>query len=357
MKYPLNKLDSYFLNYNKITEDTEYEVLHVDAKDFITVNRIDLVIKYYYIKCREKNENYDFAKDLYKKHIEAFSDSTFSEPGNSNKNSIEKYIEYFNDMIEDFKENGFNSNISIIPIGKNYELLDGSHRTACAIYFNEKVKVIRFPNLSVDYGFKFFKRRLLDDFYLDFIAKEFAALNNSIYILFAWPKIVKSKNIKAIDEILNKNHCEVIYRKKLKFNRNEFRNLIFQMYKDEPWIGHARNNFEGINLKAELCYSKTGLVEVYILNCYSLDLLNRTKEELREFFGIEKSSVHTSDTKKETMEILNLILDKNYNELLYNNFEKNRNLKFSWIKYWGRKIRYVYRKTINNIKCILGKPV
>lgn len=32
-KYPLNKLDDYFLKYNKITEDTEYEVFDIYAKD------------------------------------------------------------------------------------------------------------------------------------------------------------------------------------------------------------------------------------------------------------------------------------------------------------------------------------
>ncbi|MEK6266347.1 MAG: hypothetical protein N2B06_16505 [Clostridium sp.] len=357
MKYPLDKLDNYFLNYNKITEDMEYEIFDIYAKDMITVNRIDLVVKYYYIECREKNQDLDFAKELYKKHIEAFTDGTFSEQGNSNKNSLEKYIEVFDNLIDDFKVNGYSSDISIIPIGKNYELLDGSHRTACAAYFNQKIKVIRFPNLSVDYGFEFFKWRLLDDFYLDFIANKFAMLKDNIYILIAWPQIAGSNNIKVIDEILEKNQCKVIYRKRLKFNREGLWNLIFQIYKDEPWIGHNKSNFKGITVKTDLCYDKSGCVEIYILNCPYLQSLSMAKDEIRESFGIGKSSIHTSDTKKETTEILNFIFDKNYDEILYNSFQLNRSLKHSWIKYFGRKIRNKYRVSINNIKSILSKPV
>jgi hypothetical protein len=357
MKYPLNKLDNYFLNYNKITEDMEYEVFDIYAKDIITVNRIDLVVKYYYIECREKNQNLDFAKELYEKHIEVFTDGTFSEQGNLNKNSIERYFEVFDNLIDDFKENGFNADISIIPIGNNNELLDGSHRTACAAYFNQKIKVIRFPNLSVDYGFKFFKMRLLDDFYLDFIAKEFAVIKDNIHILFAWPKIACNRNIKVIDEILEKNQCKVIYHKKLKFCREELWNLIFQIYKDEHWIGHNKNNFKGITLKTDLCYDKNEFVEINILSCPHLQSLTKVKEEIRQYFGIGTSSIHTSDTKKETIEILNFIFEENYDKLLYTNFQQNRRLNRSWIKCIGRKIRNKYRVIINSIKKFLGKPV
>lgn len=357
MKYPLNKLDNYFLNYNKITEDIKFELFDIDAKDLVMESRIDLIVKYYYISCREKNQNLSFAKELYEKHIEAFTDSTFSEQGNPNKNSIEKYIEVFDNLIDNFKKTGFDSDISIIPVGKNYELLDGSHRTACAVYFNQKVKVIRFPNLSVNYDFKFFKRRLLDDFYLDFIAKEFVVLKSNIRVLFAWPQIAGNRNNKVIEEILEKKQCKVIYRKRLKFNREGLRNLVFQIYKDEPWIGHNKNNFKGVTLKADMCYAKSGHVEIYLVNSTSLKLLAMAKNEMRQYFGVGKSSIHTSDTKKETMEILNFIFDKNYDKLLYNSYKQNLSLKHSWAKYFGRKIRNKYRVTINNIKDIFGKPV
>lgn len=195
MRYPFNKLNKYFLKKYKIKEDSEYELFDIYAKNLLTIKRIDLVIKYYYIECREKNKNLEFAREIYIKHIEAFTDGTFTEAGNPDKNSIEKYIEAFDDLIDDFKINGYCSDISIIPIGKDNELIDGSHRTACAAYFNQKIRVMRFSNISVDYGLEFFKRRLLDDYYLYFIAIEYGIIKDDIYVLF---KILKNISIKHI---------------------------------------------------------------------------------------------------------------------------------------------------------------
>lgn len=356
MKEPFNKLEKYFLEYNKITEDTSYKIFDICAKDLIQANRIDLVVKYYYIDCRENNSNLDFARELYKKHIEAFTDSTFTEEGNANKNSIEKYFEVFNHLIDSFKEEGYRPDISLIPIGKNYEILDGSHRTACAAYFNQKVKVIRFPGLWVNYGFDFFRRRLLDDYYLDFIAKKYSELSNKVYLLFSWPKIRKRQG-HYVYEILEKHQCSIIYSKKLKFNRENFWHLIYQIYKDEHWIGYSKNNFKGITEKAELCYDPNGYVGLYILECPSVEALSFAKDELRTFFGIGKSSIHTSDSKEETIEILNFTLDKNYDQRLQDSFLKNKNTNHSRIKYFGRKVRHAYRLIINKIKVSIGKPV
>lgn len=357
MNNTLNKLDKYFLSYNKITQDTEYEVFEIDPKELITERRIDLVVKYYYIQCRENNENISFARELYDKHIEAFTDGTFQEHGNKHKNSIDRYIETFHNLIDEFKKKGFDSSISIIPIGKNYELLDGSHRVACAAYFKQRIKVARFPDLSVDYGIKFFKLRLLDDYYLDFIVKEYAALKNNIQLLIAWPKIAESRKLNVVQEILDKNGCKIIYKKKLRFSREELWNLIFQIYKQEHWIGHTKNNFEGITLKADLCYDNNGLLEVYVIDTPSIEMLNSAKQKIREFFLIGKSSIHTTDSKKETLDILMFIFDKNYNTLLYDSVQQLKEMKYCRIRYFFRKIRHVYRVTVNRIKRLVGKPV
>jgi hypothetical protein len=349
-KYPLNKLHNYFLNYNEITKDTEYTLFDIDAKELITANRIDLVVKYYYIECREKNNNFEFAKELYIKHIEAFSDGTFSEQGNSNKNSIEKYLQVFNSLIDDFKINGYKEDISIIPIGKNYALLDGSHRTACAAYFNQKIKVIQFNHLFVDYGFNFFRKRLLDDIYLDFISTKYIILKDNIYVLFVWPKITKHKDNKMVYEILN-DKCNIIYNRKFKMESKEFGNLLYHVYKDEHWIGYKKNSFKGLTKKTEQCYDKNGLVEIFLVDCTYVEILTKIKEELRNLFEIGKDSIHSTDTKKETIEILNYIFAEKYK----GNFIDN--LKYDRVKYIGRKIRYMYRVIINQIKYMIGKPI
>ncbi len=45
-----------------------------------------------------------FAKEIYKDHIRAFSLGKFTEPGNEEKNSIERFIEEFQKTFKDIKK-------------------------------------------------------------------------------------------------------------------------------------------------------------------------------------------------------------------------------------------------------------
>lgn len=329
----------------------------MEAKELINHKRIDLVVKYYYIKARETGQNLEMAREMYEKHIEAFTDGTFTEQGNKKKNSIDKYLETFHALIEDFRENGFNEEISLIPVGKDNEILDGAHRAACAIYFNKRVKVVRFPHLSVDYGFDFFKRRLLDDFYLDFIAKEYVNLKKEGYVMFVWPKVGTDKNMDYIEKVLNADECTIIYKKRLTVDKSELWNLIFQIYKDEHWIGYKGNKFKSVDDKRNLCYDEGGRLGIYILSCPSTEYLVHQKEKLRAYFGVEKASLHTTDTYEQSIEILDKILDKDHDQLLYEEFINNRDTQFTFKKHLMRKTRYYYRRTIDLIKGLLGRPV
>ena len=64
-----------------------------------------------------KDFNVEFSKEIYKEHIKAFSLGKFTEPGNEDKNSINKFIDEFNKTFEDIKQN---THISIaFGIGDN----------------------------------------------------------------------------------------------------------------------------------------------------------------------------------------------------------------------------------------------
>lgn len=353
----MEKLDPYFISYNKIYVNGDYKSFYIEPKDLINRRRVDIVVKYNYIRSRETGENLDFAIELYIKHIEAFSDGTFSEQGNKDKDSIKKYIDTFNKLIDDFKKNGFDENISIIPIGKNNEILDGSHRIACAIYFDEKVKVMQFPNLSVDYGFEFFRKRLLDEIYIDFIVKEYVKLKKENYAMFIWPRVGSDENIKYIESSLKSDKIEIVYKKKLKPSQEELWNLIFNMYKGDNWVKNSDDDFILINEKRDLCYDENGYLVIYILEDIKVERLIDKKEELRRHFNVEKSSIHSTDTYEETIEILDMILDYDYGSVLYEQFLKIRKEHNTKVRHICRKIRYIYRITINMIKKIIGKPV
>lgn len=353
----MKRLDPYFVAYNKIDLGGKYEIFEIDSKDLINRRRVDIVVKYNYIRSRETGENLEFAEELYIKHIEAFSDGTFSEQGNKDKDSMSKYIDIFNAMIDDFKTRGFDEKQSIIPIGKNGEILDGSHRVACAIYFDEKVKVMKFPHLSVDYGFEFFRKRLLDDIYIDSIAKEYVRLKKDNYALFVWPRVGSDENIKYIETSLEQDNIEIVYKKKLKPSREELWNLLFNMYKEGSWVKNSDDDFELLNEKRDLCYDEDGYMVICILEDIGVEKLIEKKEELRVHFNVEKSSIHSTDTYQETVEILDMILDYDYGSVLYESFLKFRAEHNTITRHVYRKTRYIYRKMINIIKKVIGMPV
>lgn len=353
----MDRLDSYFKAYNKIDEQSEREIIEVNPRSLINHRRIDIIVKYYYIKARETGEDLEFAKELYMKHIEAFTDGTFQEHGNIRKNTIEQYMNTFNVMIDHFKEEGYDSNRSIIPIGRNNEILDGAHRTACALYFNTPVKVMKFPELSVDYGFNFFKARLLDAVYLDFIAKYYVQSKNNVAVAILWPKVGNKENMRHAEKEFTQEQIQIVYRKKLKLSEKNMRDLVYGLYHDEHWIGLNPDKSEAINYKVDHCYDEKGDLAIYLLEGMEAGQLTKVKEKLRDDFQVEKSSIHTTDTHKEAIEIVNFLLDEDYGGLLHQNYIDRKDVDHTIIRFMHRKLRYYYRKSINQIKRIIGKPV
>lgn len=353
----MKRLDSYFLEYNEVDEETPHSVFYMNPEQLLNPRRIDIVAKYYYIKAREKGENLKLAIELYRKHIEAFSDGTFSEPGNSKKSTFDDYLTYFDKMIDSFKSIGFDESLSIIPVGKNLEILDGSHRAACALYFKEEVKVMCFESLSVDYGFEFFKKRLLDDFYIDIIAKEYVRLKKNVQVLFVWPRIATETNVRYVDEQLVRDGFNIIYEKKMKLDEKDLWNLVFNIYREEHWVGSTRDDFKGLTDKRDSVFDRDGYLKLYILDYTSVEELTKAKEKLRKHFKIDKSSLHSIDTSEESMKILDILLERNFSNLLYENFSKAKDRDYSILRTLKRKIRYNYRLLLNETKKILRKPV
>ena len=102
--------------------------------------RIDLIPKMKYIEHRESNYHTEYVKELYTRHIEAFTIGTYTEQGNEWKNSIEKYISTFDMLIDDIKCNGIDENVSVIPVGKNNEIIEVTERENAIIDYVLKIK-------------------------------------------------------------------------------------------------------------------------------------------------------------------------------------------------------------------------
>jgi hypothetical protein len=303
-------LSKYFCDSYNIDLSKGYKVEKIKASELIVPERIDLIAKLKYIEHREKGYDMTFVKNVYVRHIEAFSCGTYKEPGNDDKTSIEKYFKTFDLLIDDIKDKGFSDDISIIPVGKNNVIIDGAHRTAIAAYFNLEIPIIRFDDFTINYNAEYFRNRLLEESYLDYLVTEYCKISNNIYFACIWPIAQENLKIEEMNDVLNQ-HCKVVYRKEVKINYNGLKNLITQIYSSQDWIGNLQNNFVGASAKADECFNTSECLMAYVLESESLAKILELKSNVRNIFHIGKHSIHITDNKEETNQLANLLLNEN----------------------------------------------
>lgn len=308
-KYPYCLLTKYFIQENGITEDTPYEVKEMSARELLVPERIDLMAKWLYITAVENNMDMQGLKQLYKRHIEAFSMGTFTEPGTDTKNTIEKYFEEFEEIISGIKTEGFNEDVSLVPMGRDNVILDGAHRCASAAYFDKKVTVIYFKDLYRDYGTDFFRKRLLDEEYLDQMVLQYCGLKENLFFACLWPAGNRELRERAIDVISDK--CgKIVYQREIRLTYSAMRNFMIQIYGHQAWVGTVENRHAGVDEKVRNCYGDNPMT-IVLFHCDSLDKVLETKQKIRDIYRIENHSVHITDNDEETRMLANILLNKN----------------------------------------------
>ena len=315
-------LSPFFLGGWNISKDEEFDVEFVEAQQFLRSERLDLISKLLYIDCREKGKQDEFIEDLYGEFIKAFSSGTYIEPGTESKNSLEKYFESFNDLIDNIKENGFQVEKSVVPVGENGSILDGSHRTAIAIYFGLKLPIIRIPKISKNYNYLYFRDKGMEEKYLDYSVMKYIEMSKHCYVACLWPRARGRNKINEAEQLLYKS-TNIVYEKKVKFNYNGIRQFMIHIYGHQPWAGTLENNYSGIPLKAKSCYRIGSYTKIFILDGSTLEEIIKVKSKIRDIFKVENHSVHITDTKQEAVEASRILLNENSIDFLnYGNITK-----------------------------------
>lgn len=312
-----NELTEYFCDTYKIDKTLDYTVEEVDAKTLLTGERLDLVAKIKYIECREKGQNTDFIKELYKSHIEAFTFGIYAESGNQAKNSIDKYFETFDHLIDTIKHTGFDAAKSVVPVGKDNVIMDGAHRTAIAIYFGLKLPIIRFPELYLRFDAEYFRKRLLDEKYIDYLVLEYCKMNPNTYFASVWPAAGDKKQ--QLDQMLAlmEGSCKIIYTKKINMGFEALNNFIAQVYMKEDWTGTSESQYEGSKGKTKNCFLWGNVTTIYILESPTFEAIFNMKQNIREIFKIGTHSIHITDNQAETIRLANLTLNRNSLDYLF----------------------------------------
>lgn len=323
-----NKIDNYIIDSYKLDTSKKYNIEYISARELVVPERIDLIAKIKYVESYDKKLDTEYFKELYRETIEAFSGATYVEPGNPNKNSFDKYLNTFNELIDDIKQNGIDPNKSIIPVGNNGAILDGAHRVSIAAYYNLDVPIIRFENANANFNIEFFKKNLLDTDYINYLMLEYAKIKNNIYVICLWPRC--SKDNKNIAQSYIQKKLKVLYTSNINLNYNGLKNFMIQIYRKFDWIGTYKDNHKGALNKVDNCYIENEDIQIIIVESNDVNEVLKTKNEIREMLKVENHSIHSTDNKEETIEMLELVLNKNsisalnlYNPDKYAKFNKD----------------------------------
>ena len=283
--------------------DETYKIKTIKAHTLLTSTRFDLAFKLLYLEMLEYDV--EFAKEIYKEHINAFSLGKFIEPGNEDKNSIQKYIDDFKTIFESIKKQGFDKDKTLIPLSENGTIANGAHRVASAIFLNRSLSCVEVSSAEHIYDYQFFYNRNIPQNTLDTGATTFIEYAENVYIALVWPTAIGNE-----DEIAM-TIPNIVYQKDVHLNINGAHNLLSQIYRGENWIGSTENNFKGVRDKLAECFKSENPVRVIAFQAENLSAVLQIKEKIRDMFSVGKHSIHISDTKKEAIDISRLLFNNN----------------------------------------------
>ena len=309
MEYPFSLLTEYFVRENNINVNDTYEIVTIPARELIGANRFDLMAKWIYIDAREKQVDMSWATEVYYDNINAFSCGKFTEPGTEEKNSFQRYLTEFEKLIADIKNNGFDSSKSIIPVGKNNILLDGSHRVAVAAYYHKDITIIRFPKLTREYNYVYFRNYLMSDKSMGYMATYYAHIKSNCYMACLWPVSDLSHYSEVKQEI--EQIGQIIYDQDVYLTYQGMKNFMVQIYGHQAWTGSIENHFDGVKGKTDACYKGGQAVRTILFEADSFNEVVEVKRRIRSIFGLENHSVHISDNQAETEAMVDLLYNAN----------------------------------------------
>ena len=316
-----NVVEKQFIDTLNIDVSKDYKVFYENGKELLVSSRIDIIPKLCYLESVINNYKTSFFEELYKASIEIFSNGNYKEPGNKNKNSFEKYKKIFIDLNNDISKNGFDDSKSVFIKGTNNAILDGGHRAAIAYYHNLTIPYVLIDNTQVNYNLKYFEDRYMDKKYLDYTCLEYVKRKDNIYSICLWQTLNKEQKNEAINYIQKK--LNIVYKKDVKLNYNGLKNFMIEIYGHQSWLGNAKNHFKGVYNKVDNCFKMNNEMTCLVVEASSTEEVLKAKKELRDKFKMGNHSIHSTDSKSETVDMLSLLLNDNSIAVLNSfNFDK-----------------------------------
>ncbi|MBL1457965.1 MAG: hypothetical protein COA34_008900 [Methylophaga sp.] len=282
--------------------NSEYEVLFKPASELLTWNRLDLAFKLLYLE--HKSNCITFAEEIYREHIEALTLGSYKEPGNSEKNSAQSFIDEFEHTFHAISSMGFDQNQSIIPLSSG-SIVNGAHRIASAIVAGKPVACVNIETEAHCYDYKFFYNRNVRTSSIEAAVSQFIEKAPNVHIALIWPSAIGHEK-ELISLIPN-----IIYRKDINLTGKGAKNLLINVYHSESWLGSYVNQFKGVQGKLVECFKTTNPLRAIAFQANTHEEVLLIKEKIRALYKLGKHSIHTTDTATEALRVSRILFNDN----------------------------------------------
>ncbi len=304
------KLDNCHFQFD-LQQHCEEEI--IDARRLLGSNRFDLYAILLYIDHRVRGvRDMTYATEAYKERTKVMTGNSFSEKGNTEKNTFIDFTRQLDALIADFQNGKFDEHRTLIPVDKDYSLIDGAHRVACAAYFDKKIPVLRFAEVEVHHmTSNLLQKELLSISAADAMALEAVRWHDGLFMLFLWPKSAcyPEKRLEAINFI--HSSLDVFYEKECRMSYQAIRNLMLQIYGHMEWVGNLDNDFYSTFAKADEVWDSNGLCRFMLVKAPNKEYVLNIKSKVRDLLGIGLASIHSTDNLRETRIAANAIYNPN----------------------------------------------
>ena len=163
--------------------------------------------------------------NLYEKHLKSFGYGKIREPGNSNKNSLNDFLNVFKHINESIISRGFDASESLVPVDHMMSATNGSHRIASSIFHGKEIHIEKSDISRHIYDYKFFRTRGFSASELDVLALTYTRYAKTPFVAVVWPRAEYKR------DDLSKFFPNIYYQKKVVLSSFGLRELIESVIK------------------------------------------------------------------------------------------------------------------------------
>lgn len=279
------------------------KIYSVPARLLINCKRLDVILKYLYVKEYMRNDGGEYLK-LYKRHI---SYRTCNQE--DNKNSSDDFVRCFNSLIESFEENGFDENYPIVISKVNGLNITGAHRLACALYFDLNVPVVYSEDVGYEWGEEWFNRYKFKRSDIDALIINCLEIKGKTTSFIIWNSLESKFN--EIEKDLIGLGCDIYYSSVVNLESGK---SIVEFVKDVYSFQDGLLVDQAIENKA-LRLSKYQSRKIKIIVCNEVpgekcrDVKNKIRSIYSQYVASDLyTTIHSSDNINESKYIFNLFV-------------------------------------------------